>query len=152
MFRYSPLPIDQYRVVSLPTCEVAIVQGHPKRDAIWNLFWLSVPALDHLPGTGRDWWKHYKPVHGALSAVIRDVLDDEVLFRKLLLHPSRFIEWFERDDHSVYECYEVIGTPWVDTVLVRAEEAATRRLIVPRVWADSHGIHIDFQTRSHDSV
>lgn len=121
----------------------------PDDVVVWNLFWLSVPALDSLPIFGKrpDWAKHYTPVEGALKAIVADAVDDdEVLRRKLQLHPQRFIEWFEREDHSIYDSYYALnGETWVSTVLARSKEAAAR--IDAAVVASRKGNIYTFKSR-----
>ena len=128
---YSPLPIEEYRIISMPICEAsAIMQlGDTDTQSVWNLFWLSIPAVDVLPvyGKKKSWFKHYAVVDGAMRAIVADAVADEALARKLRMHPSRFIEFFEREDHSIHDCYEALGgARWVRTVLERAERARRR--------------------------
>lgn len=145
MVCYSPRPIEDYYISTLPTCEARIVREHERAPAIWNLFWMSTPTIDNVPGSGRDWWRSYSPQVGALAAVIIDVVGDEVLYRKLLMPPQDFMAWFERDDHTVYECHTLFGDPWHETVMSRADEAMRRTLKkVPRVYADKNGIRIEY--------
>lgn len=101
----------------------------PDQQSVFNLFWLSVPAIDVLPvyGKKKTWFRHYAPVDGAMRAIVADAMADEALARKLRMHPSRFIEFFEREDHSIHDCYEALGGErWVRTVLERAERARRR--------------------------
>lgn len=127
---YSPLPPEEYKLISLPRCEVGeiIKLGGKESTAVWNLFWLSMPSLDPLPVYGKTarWALHYAPTPGAVGAITADAIADEALFRKLLLHPTRFAQFFEREDHSIYDTYEVLGDEWVETVLSRAAAAASR--------------------------
>jgi len=139
MFRYSPLQIENYRLPGMKTCEVRSIEEMPEPDkaAVWNLFWLSIPDIDTVPGSGKRWFKTYTPVAGATGAIVRDVLagiradalEDPVMYYKVRLHPRRFIEWFEREDHTIYDSYYVLGGPkWVSTVLTRAERAKAHLL------------------------
>lgn len=128
---YSPLPISEYLLTRLPACEVSSIMNLPDQEslAVWNLFWLSVPALDVLPDHGgkSDWYKHYMPVPGAIRTITADAIADEAMFRKLLMHPTRFINFFEREDHSIYSSYDALGgETWVHTVLARAAVAEAR--------------------------
>jgi hypothetical protein len=130
-YRYSPLPIERYRITGLPTCEAHEVSRLPDKEstAVWNLFWLSVPALDVLTtcGTHADWYKNYFPVEGALKVITADAIADEALFLSLQLHPTRFTQFFAHEQHAIFDCYEVLGgDKWVETVLSRAAAAAVR--------------------------
>lgn len=126
-YRYSPHEISRYRLAGMPEDEITGFITADRAQAIWNLFWLSNPDLDKIPGTGRNWVSVYHPTEGAVPAIVRDVYDDEVLFRKLTLHPDQFIDWFEREFHERYDAYDVLGGDrWVVTVLERAEAAAAR--------------------------
>lgn len=130
-FCYSPLPIQEYRLTSIDNCEVArIMELEPEQSAaVWNLFWLSLPAVDALPIYGKqdDWYRHYQPTQGCHKAIVTDALADEALFRKLLMHPKSFIDFFHREDPWPYECFQTLGgEAWVKLVLSRAELAAKR--------------------------
>jgi hypothetical protein len=127
IYRYSPLPIPEYNLVGAPQNEINTIMGGDRREAVWNLFWLSLPQLDTIPGSGNKWWERYQPTAGALRAVVMDVNQDEVLYRKLMLHPEAFLSWWEREDHSIFDAYDVLGGKrWAETVLRRAEETAQR--------------------------
>lgn len=128
---YSPLDIADYRITSMPACEVSGMMKLPPDQAtpVWNLAWLSLPSLDALPVHGKtpNWFKHYVPTAGASRAIIADAIADDVMFRKLVMHPSRFLAWFERENHGIYDCYEALGgDKWVMTVLERATLSAKR--------------------------
>lgn len=124
-YRYSPEPMEAYRLQNLPVCEVEVIKSSEYTFEAWNLFWLSNPTIDVVPTLGARWWEHYRPVEGLLVAVMSDVAEDEQLFTKLSLHPDVFSHWFAREDHTIFECYEKLGgRHWVSTVLDRAEEAA----------------------------
>lgn len=124
---YSPLPLESYVIPSLPTCQVREIKQIEQWPGIWNLFWLSVPTIDTIPGSGTGWWKGYKPTPGVLGAVISDVMLDEPLYRRLISHPRKFADWWYRQDPSIFETYEVLGEGWAETVLQRAHEARDRR-------------------------
>lgn len=147
IYRYSPRPILDYRIPGLDQDEVTVMLGHERREALWNLFWMSHPGIDSVPEAGHNWWKGYKPVIGALSAIISDVTEDEVLYRKLMLHPFAFKQWFEREDHTIYDCYDVMnGVQWVSNVLARSELAGTRMTIEdPPVRIDGNVVHVKFK-------
>lgn len=128
---YSPFPAADYRITALPTCEVneIIKMAAPEATALWNLFWLSLPAVDVLPVHGKSalWSKHYLPRIGANRAITLDAIGDEATFRKLQMHPLRFLRYFEREDHSSFMCYDALGgDAWVQNVLKRSEVAAAR--------------------------
>lgn len=126
-YRYSPQPMSEYKLTGVPHDEVSVIAKSEHPEAVWNLFWLSIPALDSVPGSGHDWWRGYTPTPGILGAILADVYQDEVLYRKLMMHPEMFIQWFEREDHSIFDSYNVLGGPtWVATVLKRAELAVNR--------------------------
>lgn len=127
---YSPHPMERYLLHGVKDDEVSAIMQLDRSVAVWNLFWLSVPGLDNLPGSGRRWHKVYKPVENALATIVTDVLEDEVLYRKLMMHPEQFYDWFEREDHTIFDCHEVLGGDiWVETVLTRAQAAIDRLII-----------------------
>lgn len=127
---YSPHPPESYVIGSMPTCQVREIQKIEHWQGIWNLFWLSVPDIDTLPGSGVDWWRGYTPTAGVLGAVISDVLLDEVLYRRLVSQPRKFADWWCRQDPTIFTTYEVLGEKWAETVLTRAHEARDRNRIV----------------------
>lgn len=97
---------------------------------LWNLFWLSMPTVDVLPefGSTPQWNLHYQATEKALHCLILEVETDPVLALKLAMHPARFLEWFRREDHLIYDAayHELGGEKWVSTVIRRASEAAER--------------------------
>lgn len=123
---YSPRPAADYCIKTLPVCEVGEVLKLEQWPAIWNLFWLSVPTLDTLPDAGNAWWRGYQPQEGLLAAIIADATEDEALYRKLMARPSKFIEFWERQDHGIFDTHEILGDAWVETVTRRAHEADAR--------------------------
>jgi hypothetical protein len=130
-YRFSPLPIEEYRITSLEQCEVgSIMARSPEhRLAMWNLWWLSLPSVDALPVWGKSplWFNHYRPTPGAMRAIAVDALGDDQTFEALLMPPARFIQFFREDDKSIYDCYTALnGMDWVATVLNRAAAAAQR--------------------------
>lgn len=144
---YSPFPPSSYRLVGMKMDEVTVIQDIDRSDAIWNMFWMSVPQLDHIPQAGARWSKAYSPRPRALATIVTDVNDDEVLYRKLLMHPVAFAEWWEREDHTIYDAYGVCGeADWVQTVLTRAD-AAARRLLAqqPRTKVNGNVIEVNFR-------
>lgn len=145
MFRYSPLPIDAYVIPSFASSEAGFIRGlgaEPEAKAIWNLFWLSNPTIDTLPGA-KEPWRNHTPTPGSLSAVVLDVRQREDLEQFLLAHPVCFINWFDRQGYKAYDNYRRFGYDWVETVILRAEDAALRLTPgLPDVRADRDGIHI----------
>lgn len=125
---YSPLPPEVYKAETVDYCEVrSILSLEQHAIPVWNLFWLSTPGIDKMPGAGPAWFRHHQPDPKAAGAIVTDVLKDEVLLRKLSMHPSRFYEWFEREDHSIFDTYYVLGEDrWVDTVLERTARSISR--------------------------
>ena len=130
-YRYSPLPIDSYIITQLNLCPARAIKelDRPLESAaVWNLCWLSVPAVDVLPehGSNPDFYMHYQVDVQLWTAIAMDVMKDEVLLRKVVMHPSRFSEWFRREDHTIYDTFGVSGAEWVSTVLARSDQAAAR--------------------------
>lgn len=126
-FLYSPLPIQRYHLIGLDVDEVSVVMQSGIVCPLWNLFWLSNPGLDRIPENGDRWWRVYRPDGSLLSSLIRDSFNDSVLCHKLIEHPFAFSSWFETQTHRDYVTYETHGgRRWVDLVLNRADEAATR--------------------------
>lgn len=147
IYRYSPRPILDYKLVGIPTDEISVILGGERREAVWNLFWLSLPTLDNVPDAGHDWWRKHSPIVGALGSIIADVTEDEVLYRKLLMHPFTFCEWFEREDHTIYDTYVALdGDAWVTSVLKRAEASAARMTVEdPPVRIQGNVITVNFR-------
>lgn len=129
-FNYAPYPMDHYMLAGLQgECEVGAISKLDRAQAVFNLFWLSVPNIDVLPGCGKGWSCHYRQIEHAASTIVLDVSADEVLYRKLLMHPTRFAHWFEREDrdHSIYDIYGILGEDaWSATVINRARLSAER--------------------------
>ena len=131
-YRYSPHDIADYTITTIADCEVRSIMRKPERFRLplWNLFWLSTPAVDLLLEHGKSerWNRHYTFREKALPSLILEVETDPVLELKLGLHPARFLDWFRREDHDIYDSayHELEGEVWVETVKRRAAEAATR--------------------------
>lgn len=146
-YNYSPRPIGDYLIHGLSgRCEAGAISSMEKGQAIWNLFWMSVPTLDRLPGAGPRWAMHYQSVPDVAASIAVDVTLDEVLYRKLLMHPSAFVAWFEREDHTIYDVHALMGGQvWVDRVLERAREAARRMASeVPALRAEGNIVYAIF--------
>lgn len=124
--RYSPLPIENYFIDIPVMSSIKAISKLDLAPAVWNLMWLSHPQVDNLPGAGDNWHKVYTTPEDLQKALIRDVYDDEVLYRKLCMTPIAFLDWWRREDHTIYDAYDVGGKDWVETVTSRAEEAAAR--------------------------
>lgn len=147
-FVYSPRPIEDYFLVGLSDSEAELISRlGPLSEAVWNLFWLSTPDIDLVPDAGKDWWRHYRPWRGGAAAVLADATEDEVMKRKVTMHPRHFAAWFEREDHSIYDAYDVYGgRDWVDTVLARAEAAGDRLTKLPSfIQAEGNVLRVDFR-------
>lgn len=127
-FRYSDHPVGAYMIdLGVHQCEVAVLASLGDDDTFWNFFWLSNPKLDHIPGSGKDWWRKYTPVNHLVEAVIRDVSDDYTLHHALASHPLAFAEWWADQNHKDFHTYPVAGgDDWVSTVARRAEAAGDR--------------------------
>jgi hypothetical protein len=125
-YRYSPLTIDNYFLKGMDTnCEVGSISKLRLASPIWNLFWMSNPAIDGVVDAGVKWHKVYMPTKGLAPSLTADVMLDQVLHLKLMMHPMRFAAWFERENQRVYDAYNLLGgQAWVDTVLRRARESA----------------------------
>jgi hypothetical protein len=154
LHRYSPRVIEDYRLQGVQIDEVAYILKELQsqyRDAVWNLFWLSVPDIDVLLDAGSKGPTLYTPIRDALAAVVTDVIEDEVLYRKVMMHPDAFLDWFEREpDYTIFDCYEPLGgLKWVEMVTVRADAAAKRITaeLPPIVVADRRAgvMHVDFR-------
>lgn len=123
---YSPKPIEDYFIEMQSYCGIRrIAENEQCSQEIWNLYWLSDPITDALPG-------FYGPLTNLLkvservTAVTQDVLEDYHLAQALSWSPSRFLDWFCREDPTIYDCYEAFGPDWVETVKLRAIQAAER--------------------------
>lgn len=145
---YSPKPPNDYRVKTLPTCEVNEILKLDKSIGVgvWNFFWLVNPSIDTLPDSGKDWWKAYKPTQGLLTAVISDVMLDEVLYRRVVSQPHKFCDWWHRQDASIFDVDNVLPDGWSVTVLERAHEAKVR-LSSPIAHRDGNVITLNLPKR-----
>jgi hypothetical protein len=125
---YSPVAIDRYVITSMDKCEVRVVMNSSLAASAWNLFWLSHPTLDVLPehARGPTPFAHYESVRNGLSSVFRDIRRDEALARKVVMNPDAFMDWFSRQRHWEFDCYQSFGKGWAATVLRRANDAALR--------------------------
>jgi len=123
--RYSPLPIEDYFI----ECDISSVRAIYElelSEAVWNLAWLSLPLLDAIPGSGKNWHKVYQSNAKLQGAIVTDVYEDEVLYQKLCMPPRLFLSWWRREDHTIYDAFSIGGKAWVDTVTSRAEDAMMR--------------------------
>lgn len=110
--------------------------------SLWNMLWLSQPALD-----GRLQGQRLILPTNFIDALYDDVENDHALCRKLTMHPSTFLEWFSREDPSVWDLYNASGGPlWVDTVTSRAKAAAKR--IGHVSGTEGNVIHVNFRRRT----
>jgi hypothetical protein len=133
-YRYSPKPIDAYILGRAKYCTARAVMNIESalgRAATWNLIWLSYPSFDALPehGMSERVFDHFKMDVTDLTIIgtlTEDARQHEIMCRKLVLHPSRFADWFRREDHSAYQSYEELGDDWVTNVMTRAALAASR--------------------------
>jgi hypothetical protein len=133
LMNYSPLPLQSYRLTGVANDHVTMVLSTPYPDPIWNLIWMSLPTIDLVVGN-KDWSKsfHYPP--GALAALAKDVIEDEVLRAKLTRPPLDFANWFSSEDHSIFDTYPILGPAWPATVVARAHVAhANLESIKPQV-------------------
>lgn len=123
---YAPHDIELYRLnINFGPTDALSRMEH--RVQVWNLFWLSLPDLDKLPGTTLPWMKVFQLPTGVFPAIVADVYEDDLLRAKLGLSPLAFALWFEREDASIYDTYALLGgASWVETVLRRAHEAHAR--------------------------
>lgn len=124
--RYSPLPMDAYRLEGVAHDELSAIVGAPYEREAWNLFWLSTPAIDSVPGTGPEWFRFYAPTQGLLARLIRDIGNDEGLRTRLGGHPLAFAEWFE--DQPATDYLSSSDPLWAQTVVARAKAASDRIL------------------------
>jgi hypothetical protein len=94
--------MTDYQIVGVRADVVSWIAREPLAAAIWNLYWLSEPQLDALPGAGMRWINRFRPQAGGLAAVIRDVNQDPLLARKLQEPPGQFLSWFETEDATIF--------------------------------------------------
>lgn len=148
--RYSPLPLEDYHLTGVEPDFVDGLQQHVDWLPMWNLFWLSNPTLDSIPGSGAAWWRTYRTITGGLQAVLDDVTEDRPLRDHLMLQPRAFAAWFRAEkDHSIFDAYYVFGgEDWVKNVLERADAAADRlNETGPRVLVAGNVFNVDFRRR-----
>lgn len=127
MYRYSPHPIESYLIQGLEGhCEAGIISKLPNPGAVWNLFWLSTPQIDNIPGSGSNWLNVYKPTVNGLAAITSDIIFDEVLNRKLLMHPVKFAAWVKVKDMTDYDSFAKYGVDWISSIVERCGESAFR--------------------------
>ena len=128
---FAPYKINEYFLdLRGHRCEVATIAAESPELCVplWNLFWLSNPALDKVPGAGANWWRSYSPVRGLLKAIIHDVADDSTLEHALTQHPEAFLDWWGDQRHDVFATHEILGDSWIDIVTSRAQAASDRML------------------------
>lgn len=148
--RYSPRPLEDYHLMGVEPDFVDGLLRHDDWLPMWNLFWLSNPTLDSIPGSGKNWWRSYQTVTGGLQAVMDDVAEDDPLRENLLKQPKAFAAWFRAEkDPSIFDAYYVFGgDKWVENVLKRADEAAERlNETGPRVLIAGNVFNVDFRRR-----
>lgn len=124
--RYSPLPLQAYEPENPVGCDTSEIKKHPQSTAVWNLFWLSCPDVDTLPGASATWAQHYTPRPDVLAAVVADVTLDDTLFRQLSASPRDFAAWWCRQDCRTFDTYYYLGPKWPINVLERAHQAIAR--------------------------
>jgi hypothetical protein len=115
--------MTDYQIVGVRADVVSWIAREPLAAAIWNLYWLSEPQLDALPGAGMRWINRFRPQAGGLAAVIRDVNQDPLLARKLREPPGQFLSWFETEDATIFDSHVAFGDDWPATVVKRAHLA-----------------------------
>lgn len=146
---YSPHSQDSYRIRSIERCEFCVFTDHPYSKAVWNMVWLSNPTVDSLvefdPLT---WFLHYEFIDGLGQSVIADVTGDVVLLRHLHLPPLQFLSWWNKQDHTIYDTYDVVGPDWPATVKARALAAAkhhySAQLSLSRFGVKHLGVNLPF--------
>ncbi len=146
---YSPFSQDRYRIKTIEKCEFAVFAEQAFGNAIWNLYWMSNPTVDSLVEFDpASWFLHYDIVPDLGQAIQADVQGDVVLLRHLHLSPLKFLTWWNRQDHSIYDTYDVIGETWPATVQRRAFEAAKEhhvsKLSLSRFGARHLGVSLPF--------
>lgn len=144
---YSPHAPDDYKAPVKDACVVSVIQLMEHYEAIWNFLWLSVPQVDLLLDKRNENWVKGAAVLGRVANVlVRDVSADDELRDKLSLHPDKFLGWFQSEDPTIFDAYEVFGSQWAETVMRRADEAA-HRLLRPRPVVRVQGgvLHVDFR-------
>lgn len=146
---YSPYSQDRCRIRSIEKCEFAIYAEHPFGKAIWNMFWLSNPSVDTLVEFDHEtWFLNYDVIDGLGQAITGDVLGDVVLLRHLHLPPLQFLSWWNKQDHSIYDTFDVVGETWPSTVQARAFDSAkvqhVSRLALSRFGVRHLGVTLPF--------
>jgi hypothetical protein len=125
---YSPFPPDRYKLIGTRFDPVDACNSTEHPAACWNLIWLSLPDVDKVPDSGTDWWQHFKLPVGAMTAILSDACEDQLLRSKLVMPPKTFANWFAREDASIFDTYKLLGADlWVQTVLRRAHESHVHR-------------------------
>lgn len=147
MKNYSPHPLTSYHIPGVDKCEFRAMGTIPESDAVWNLYWLSNPAVDTLPGsTPQGWWHRYRSWAELFGATLRDAMHDERMNYMLKQTPATFHAWFCKErDYTIYDCFDVMGARWVENVVTRSNDAAVRRLITkPFIRSDGRALRIDY--------
>ena len=91
--RYSPKPIEEYFIPGVSFCGIRrIGTNEACSDEIWNLYWLSEPLTDVLPGFSGPLTDLLRIGRDNVTAVIQDVLEDYHLAQALSWSPSRFLD------------------------------------------------------------
>ena len=119
---YSPLPLPRYKLHGATYDHVSLVNSRVHKDQTWNLIWLSLPDIDSVVDN-QNWSRTFAYPTGALAAIAKDVVEDELLQAKLLMPPLQFSAWFGSEDHSIFDTYDCLGPTWPATVIARASLA-----------------------------
>lgn len=140
-YRYSNFPMEAYKLpIQRDEVDVIGMFEEAQRLPIWNLFWLSNPTIDAVPGSGSRWHRHYAPLPGLLVSVFQDVLDRSDLMGAVTSHPSQFMVWFCGQNAAEFRTYDIAGrVKWMDNVLERSQKAADGLLKVAPVKYDRDG-------------
>lgn len=126
---YSPLPISHYHLEGVARDEFRVIRECRNWMQVWNLFWLSEPRLDKLPGSGARWYKVYTPSPGLLTQVVLDVNHTDDLLQALTGHPVGFLDYWSTVNARIFRAYfNQGGESWWNTVKTRAQEAEKRLL------------------------
>ena len=118
---YSPLPIQSYFLQGADHCVMRVIERQSMfSEATWNLYYLSMPSLDLVPGAGKNWYKVYKTDGLLVNNLLSYISLDANLHDHLLQHPAKFVAWFKRSR------YIDLDPKWAEVVIARAEEVALR--------------------------
>ena len=141
---YAPHPLEAYFLAGVPKCPFRTMHD-TGNIAAWNLYWMSDPQVDMLPGM-TDWYGRFEVNTVLIRALVAGAGNDAVLQGHLLESPFNFHRWF-KTSHRACSLFRELGRGWAETVLIRSKEAAERTTDAGVVSREGNIIGVRFGPR-----